>query len=217
MEVRLDEWRELAMREDAAKRKAAEIQEFINTVPKRFRNKDFIDFEVETLEQRRVKAVAERFIATAVDRIEEGSVLRFLGHSGTGKTFLSLIMSQAIVHQGFTAHYEPSLQFLRVLLEKRYDSVSVYQSLIDYYSRIQFLVLDEVTEAITKDGVPSEVERKVLQDVINVRYQQKSGATLIISNRNLSELTSRLGKPIADRLSENSITLVFNWNSYRQK
>ena len=197
MEASSNQYRVSSMRKDSEKHQQTKIQKFINTLPKKFRDKYFSDYEAISPQQRRVKLFAEKFVSTAASHIEEGAVLRFLGNPGTGKTLLSLIMCQALVRRGFTTHYEPSLQFLQVLLEKRNRSMAVYQSLVDYYSRIEFLVLDGKNEFL------SESEKNILQCILNKRYQQKNGSTLIIGNHNLSELTN--------------FTLTFNWHSYRQK
>jgi DNA replication protein DnaC len=51
---------------------------------------------------------------------------------------------------------------------------------------------------------------------INQRYINRL-CTLIISNHSQDELVERLGEPTVGRLTENGITLAFNWKSYRQK
>jgi len=217
MNARILEWQDLARKNEEEKRKAEIIQEFVSRIPRRFRGKTLADFLVEHENQSRIKQISEKFVITFSDRLKSGANLHFLGMPGTGKTFLALIMCQSIVLMGYSVHYESSLQFLKVLLEKRYESNAAYQILIDYYKRIQFLVLDEITESVTKDGEPSEVERQMLFDVINARYEQENLCTLIISNRDKAELKSRLGCPIIDRLSEKGITLIFDWDSYRNK
>jgi DNA replication protein DnaC len=148
-------------------------------------------------------------------RLEDGTVLQFHGRPGTGKTFLSLIMIQTLVKQGYTTHYESSLAFIKNLLEKRYDSSASYKAAIEYYTRVQFLVIDEITESVSKDGKPSALESRVLHDLINARYEAENRCTLIISNRDPSQLGERLGASIADRLMQNSISLIFDWKSYR--
>jgi DNA replication protein DnaC len=216
MDEEMSEWQALATQREVANQRTERLQKFMNTVPKRFMGKCFVDYAIDYPRQLRVKMIAEMFVKTMHERVDEGAVLRFFGKPGTGKTFLSLIMCQSIAHQGFRVQYEPSLQFVRVLIEKRYESIAAYQAMVDDYSRIQFLVLDEITESVTKDGVPAEVERRVLQDVVNARYAKANTCTLIISNRSQIQLGERLGLPIADRLSENSITLIFDWHSYRK-
>lgn len=236
MEARVMKWQELAktrkfsseeydtirsasIKKDEEKRKSESIRLLLEKVPERFRNKTFFDYISEHSEQERVKAICERFVTTFSDRLENGTNATFLGNPGTGKTLLSLIMYQTLVKEGVTAHYEPSLQFLRIIQEKRNESHAAYQNVLEIYKKPQFLILDEVTESFSygKECVPLDHERKLLFEVINARYMQKNRCTIVISNRDKNELSNRLGQPISDRLYENCIGLIFDWNSYRQK
>ena len=233
MEARILKWQEMAknkissteefesIRRESMKRAeeihvAENIQKLIGQVPLRFRHKSFSDYKTEFPEQIRVKKIAERFVETFQERSAVGTCVIFLGNPGTGKTLLSLIIYQQLARVGYRVHYESSLQFLKVLQEKRYESSVAFQSMLEYYRRPNLLILDEVTESVSKDGSPSEYDRKLLFDVINARYEKMQGCTLVISNRNKEELAKRLGQPMSDRLSENNITLTFGWNSYRQ-
>jgi DNA replication protein DnaC len=91
-----------------------------------------------------------------------------------------------------------------------------YQLEMKTYQEPDFLILDEVTESISKDGILSEVERQVFRMLIDERHNYNR-PSLIISNRNTQEIALRFGKDIMDRLSKNSISLIFNWPSYRQQ
>ena len=195
--------------------KAAKTQQLVGKVPLRFRNKSFSDYVENSSEQIRVKNIAERFVSTFDERLEQGTCGFFLGNPGTGKTFLSLIMYQALAQAGYSAHYESTLQFLKTLQTKRFESEHAFKSIMNFYKSIQFLVLDEISESISKNGYPSEYEQKMLFEIVNARYEKKELCTLIISNRDKAELLNRLGQPILDRLSEKSVTLIFDWESYR--
>ncbi|OAI45992.1 hypothetical protein AYO45_01920 [Gammaproteobacteria bacterium SCGC AG-212-F23] len=213
----LDAYRQEALRKDQEKRRIEQIEQYLEKVPLRFKGKTFNDYHTHIPTQTRIKEITERFSSTFSDRLKNGCTLKLLGNPGTGKTLLSLIMYQTIAKMGYSVHYEPSLLFLKTLQEKRYESYAAYQAFIDFYKRVHFLVLDEITEAITKDGAPSEMERKLLFDVINARYELKERCTVVISNRNATDLANRIGQSTDDRLSENGILLVFNWDTYRKK
>ena len=234
MQARISKWKELAKSNNGKvedyeiirlesiriadeKQKAIKLQQLLDKVPFRFQNRNFSNYIANSSDQIRVKNIAERFVSTFSDRLEQGTCGIFLGSPGTGKTFLSLVMYQAIAQAGYSTHYESSLQFLKTLQTKRFESEPAFQSLIAFYKSIQFLVLDEVTESINKDGCPSEYERKMLFEIVNSRYEKRKLCTVIISNRDKAELLTRLGQPIMDRLSEKSATLIFNWDSYRTK
>lgn len=216
-EAELEKIQADAMKREEEKRLIQYIQCLIDKVPARFKNKIFADYLTNLPEQERVKAICERFVLTFHERLEQSSSVIFLGTPGTGKTLLSLIMYQALVYKQYIAHYEPTLRFLKVLQEKRFESSVAYKNMLDFYVRPHFLILDEITESTTKDGIPSEMEVKLLFELINERYMSGNRCTLVISNRDKKNLIQRLGNPIVDRLSENGLTLVFNWNSYRKQ
>jgi DNA replication protein DnaC len=88
---------------------------------------------------------------------------------------------------------------------------------LEDYSNIHFLIIDEVTEGFSgKSGTLSDWEKKMLFTLIDMRYS-KNLCTLVISNRSLGEMIERLGATTYDRLTEKGLSLIFNWNSYRTK
>ena len=212
-----EDYRRQSIEAEHEKIRAESINTLLEKIPFRFNDKSFDDYVVSYTEQKRVKLICQRFVETFSDRVQQGSSAMFLGQPGTGKTLLSLIMYRAIVQAGYSAQYEPSLIFLKTFQEKLYQSQASYQSFIDYYKNIQFLVLDEATESLNKGGLLSEYEKKLLFDVVNARYERKNNCTIVVSNHTKKELTNRLGQPIVDRLSEQGMALIFDWPSYRQK
>jgi DNA replication protein DnaC len=232
MQARILKWQEIAkqknnsvtdfesikgesVRREQELRIAENIKWQMDKVPQRFRDKTFSDYLAESVEQQKVKSICERFTMTFTDRVKQGSSMMFIGKPGTGKTLISLIMYQSLVQSGFNAQYESSLHFLKLIQQKRFESYSAYQSILEHYQRPHLLILDEVTESTNKQGIPSENERNLLFEVINQRYQLGNRSTLVISNRDKKSISTILGLSIVDRLSENGISLVFDWDSYR--
>ena len=212
----LEVLRRESMQQEAERRRVERIAEFLQVIPARFYGKSEDDFRLDYPEQGQCKQIALNFIKTFPQRLKEGTCLKFLGHAGTGKTLLALIIYQALAKAGFAVSYESSLHFLRKLQEKEFESHAAYQSLLKAYLRSQFLVIDEVSVGIGKGGQPADWQRNHLYAVINQRYINRL-CTLIISNHSQDELVERLGEPTVGRLTENGITLAFNWQSYRQR
>jgi DNA replication protein DnaC len=192
------------------------LENALKTIPLRFRNKTFNNFLIDCDAQKRVKNIIESYAETITARSLEGSSLIFLGMPGTGKTFLALILYQYLAKEGYRVEYQPSLNFLRLLQEKQFESYKALEILLNFYKELPFLIIDEVTEGCGKGAYPADWERNLLRMLIDTRYQANR-CTLIITNRNKHELTERLGEPIVDRLAEKGISLAFTWNSYRQK
>jgi len=205
---------ESAQRE-AEKRQAEQLAKVLEIVPSRFRGKSLADFREDYPAQSHIKKILNRYVSTFVDRLVEGNSLVFHGRPGTGKTMLSLIAYEAVAKAGFTVGYESSLQFLRQLKDKEFESNASFTNILESYLRKSLLIIDEVTEGVGKSNFPADWERKLLFTLINARYE-KQLCTIVITNRTKDEMVARLGETLVGRLAEKGISLAFNWNSYRK-
>jgi DNA replication protein DnaC len=213
--VDLEALRVASLRQEGEKRKTERIDSFLKVVPQRFLNKSWEDYKIDYSGQARCKQIAEKFVRTFTQRLQAGNCLKFFGPPGTGKTLLSLIMLQNLAYADFSVGYEPSLNFLRMFQEQEFESFAAYRRLLDSYKWVQFLIIDEVGVGVGKGAYPCDWQRNHLYALINMRYNHHL-CTLVISNHTEEELIERLGEPIMGRLSEQGITLAFNWPSYRR-
>jgi len=209
--IDLDIIREQSRREEAEKRQQAMLDDQLDKIPSRYQGKTFDDFLTPTASAQQVK----RIVQQAVKVIQTTPLcLLFLGKPSTGKTMMAFILYRAFAEVGFRVHYESSLLFLKILQEKRFESSAKFQSQLAYYRDVDFLILDEFSESVSRDGAPVEFEKRLMFEVIDARYQQQR-PTLAISNRNYDQLVARLGLATVERLSEKSAILMFDWPSMR--
>jgi DNA replication protein DnaC len=201
---------------EAQNRKQAIIDDALKSVPPRFLGKTFADYHIDCPLQAEVKKILMKYAETFPDRFAEGTSLIFTGKIGTGKTLFAYILYQLLIKKGHRVEFQTSLSFLRLLQEKQFESFHAFENHLQFYKELPFLIIDEATEGCGKGAYPADWERNIFRMLIDIRYQAKR-PTLIITNRDKKELTARLGGPTIDRLSENGITLAFNWQSYRQK
>jgi DNA replication protein DnaC len=197
------------------KRRDDQLNTALLAISPRYRNKTFADFTVNCKEQAHIKQAMECYVATFSERLREAASLIFIGRPGTGKTLMALIIYQALARAGYSVEYRSSLNFLRLLQEKQFESYSSLDSLLKHYQQLSFLIVDEVTEGCGKCATPADWERHLLRMVIDARYQA-GRPTLVLSNRRREELLERIGEPALDRLAERGATLAFSWQSYRQ-
>lgn len=209
-----EEIRNESIRFEAIKREKERIERYILSVPYRYRSKGFEDYISKNSEQALVKKLTQRYVETFKDRLENGMNLIFTGKPGTGKTFLSLIMFQSIVNAGLSAHYESSLMFIQNMLDMKFKAKSDFEYKLEFLETVDFLIIDEATESINANGRPSEIEKQLFLRIINSRYENRR-CTLIITNRDESGMTDRLGMPIYGRIKEGGLSLAFNWGSFR--
>lgn len=210
----IDAIRQSAAIENHKKQQADRVDALLKQIPLRFRGKSFDDYLTGNDEQAMIKTIAKRYVETFADRKETGTCIKMVGKPGTGKTFLSLLIFQCLVNSGYTAHYESSLNFINELQHKRITDHQKFDSDFRLLTESDFLVLDEVTESVNKGGVPSEAEKTLLFRIIDQRYLNKR-CTVVITNRDHDGLVERIGLQTVDRLSQDCLSMAFEWPSYR--
>ena len=142
---------------------------------------------------------------------KKSSTLILCGGVGTGKTHLAIAMLLAIIRSGKKGLYTSVMRMVRdVRSGYSRDSKYTEQDKIDYYSRIDMLVIDEI-------GVQfgTEAEKMLLFEILNGRYELDRPAVLL-SNKSLEVVTDYLGEAVMDRFKENGgETIPFTWGSHR--
>lgn len=210
----IDAIRQSAAIENHKKQQADRVDALLKQIPLRFRNKSFDDYLTDNDQQAMIKIIAKRYVETFAERKEAGTCIKMIGKPGTGKTFLSLLIFQGLVNAGYTAHYESSLNFIHDMQSKRIADHQKFDSDFRLLTEADLLVLDEVTESINKGGIPSEAEKAMLFRIIDQRYLNKR-CTVVITNRDHDGLVERIGLQTVDRLSQDCISMAFDWPSYR--
>ncbi len=212
----IDAIRQSAAVENHKKQQADRVDALLKQIPLRFRDKSFDDYLADNEQQVMIKSIAKRYVETFAERKETGTCIKMIGKPGTGKTFLSLLIFQSLVNAGYIAHYESSLNFINDLQSKRITDHQKFDNDFRLLTEVDFLILDEVTESVNKGGIPSEAEKTLLFRIIDQRYLNKC-CTLIITNRDHDGLVERIGLQTVDRLSQDCISMAFDWPSYRKK
>jgi len=211
----LDKIKQDSMEKSLAERREATIREALSKIPFRYQGKTFDDFKAESHDQIKIKNIITKYAETFSKRLKDGNNIIFSGEPGTGKTFLSLILYQCLVKRHFNCVYEPSLNFLRILQDKKFLGTNVFNTLLHFYIALPFLIIDEVTEGSGRSGDLTHWEQELLFKLIDGRYQ-KNHCTLIISNHSVESIRSRLSSRVLDRFLEKGIQLIFNWSSFRK-
>ena len=133
------------------------------------------------------------------------------GGVGTGKTHIAIAMLLAIIRSGKMGLYTSVMRMVRdVRSGYSRDSKYTEQDKIDYYSRIDMLVIDEI-------GVQfgTEAEKMLLFEILNGRYELDRPA-ILLSNKSLEVVTEYLGEAVMDRFKENGgENIPFTWGSHR--
>ncbi len=179
-------------------------------IPPRFRSRSFSNFKCDDKGQadalRRTKSYSQRILAGGCG----GLILR--GSPGTGKTHLACAVGIEFEKAGHSVMFLTVVEMIRKLREcYRANSDIKLQQAIDSFRDLDLLILDEV-------GVQSGTDDELLLliDVINARYGWLK-PTVLISNMEISEITSLLTERVVDRMREDGGALIeFTWKSFRQ-
>lgn len=179
-------------------------------IPKRFKNKSLDNYE-SCPRSRKAYEACKRY-SQKLDWVQEnGTSLIFCGKPGTGKTHLSIGIMQEAIRKGVDVRYSTVIEMIRDVKDTySRGAEKTEKQVIDYFSSISILVLDEVGMQIGSD-----TEKLILSEIINNRYADIK-PTILISNLGISELKAYLGDRIFDRMKEGGGTVfAFDWESKR--
>lgn len=183
-------------------------------IPRRFADKTFADYIVESEGQRVALEACCDYADDFSRHRRDGRCMLLLGNVGTGKTHLGAALVNFLIDNHMVrAIYRTVGTILGDIRETFTNQVQGAEAYImRQLIEADLLVLDEV--GATKK---SEFELATLFSIINGRYEQ-GRPTVIISNLAPDELKDALGARCVDRVRENGcIGVRFEWESQRGK
>lgn len=140
-----------------------------------------------------------------------GNCLVMAGKVGTGKTHLAAAMVNAMVESGKSCQLIKMSELIRALKSTwSRNSQHSEEDLIDHFSRIRLLIVDEI-------GIQfgSDTEKLLLSEIIDNRYQAML-PTVLISNLDTDGIKQCIGERSYDRLRQDGGKIVaFDWESQR--
>jgi DNA replication protein DnaC len=176
-------------------------------ISKRNLYKDLRSYEVSTEGQR--MALSKCFKYTA--DFPNVTNLLLLGDVGTGKTMLASGIVEALIDKWECRLIKVSELFREVKSTYSKDSELTERDVIDYFSEVPLLIIDEIGVQFNSDA-----EKLIISDVIDGRYQNML-PTVLISNLDNHGVENAIGKRAMDRLREGGGSMIpFNWESYRR-
>lgn len=206
-----------AERQDAEAKAAKERERIMRRIncagiPERFVSRTLESFIVSTPAQAKALQFAEDYVSDFANIKTTGRSAVFVGKPGTGKTHLAAGICLSVIDKNIVA-FTTTLRAIRRIKDTwSKGSTETETQAVAALVTPDLLVLDEV-------GVQfgSEVEKMILFDVLNERYEKRK-PTLLLSNLPMDEIKTYLGERIFDRLREDGGRfVVFDWESYRGK
>lgn len=168
------------------------------SVPPRFRESSFENFECENNKQKAV-----------IEYLRTGKSAVIYGSNGTGKTHLAFATCRNQVNQGINAGYILAFDFFNQIRKSFSDGTT--EDIMDKYSKYQLLVIDEIDKT---QGTPTEF--MYLYSLINERYNYMR-STILITNAKPDEFAAIIGQSALDRVASEGKIIELAGENYRQK
>lgn len=182
-------------------------------IPKKFKDKDFSNWNDPTPAKKKVKKIALDFATNFLRILSKGTGgMIFFGTTGTGKTHLAIAIIKFVI-----TRYRATCKYVNIftVISEIRDTWGHYdkheKDVIDRYSSYHLLVIDEL-------GVQfgSKAEKISLFQIVNQRYEQNL-PTIFLTNLDKTGLIEIVGETTVDRIFENGGgTVPFDWKSERK-
>jgi DNA replication protein DnaC len=183
----------------------------------RFQNRTFEMFQVND-KNHHAFDTAKNYVTEFEKLKKDGVGLIFNGTKGTGKTHLAASITIELINQGIPVIMGTLITLLG-MIKQAYSENQSEQELIDLYSRVDLLVIDD----LGKEKVTEWVLEK-LYLIINNRYENNL-PVIITTNYDIDGLVIKLStlqnqdtaEAITSRLWEMCIGVEMNWEDYRKQ
>lgn len=147
--------------------------------------------------------------------IERKECVLIVGQTGTGKSHLSQALGHEACRKGFDVLYLNAAKMLTQLHAGRADGS--YERRLLALVRPDLLIIDDFGLKPLRPPAPED-----FFDIVAERYDKPHGATLITSNRALTEFPQLLGDPLLasaglDRLFDSAHVITMTGTSFRAR
>lgn len=147
--------------------------------------------------------------------IQRKEAVLIVGQTGTGKSHLSQALGHEACRKGFDVLYLNAAKMLTALHAGRADGS--FERRLQALVRPDLLIIDDFGLKPLRPPAPED-----FFDIVAERYDKPSGATIITSNRALSEFPQLLGDPLLasaglDRLFESAHVITMTGVSFRAR
>lgn len=190
-------------RQQAAQEKIERYQK--SGVPERYFKESLDTYTINNDMQATAAKAATNFLHAV--KCGEFKSLVMIGSAGTGKTHLAC----AIIREA-GGKYRTAPEIVEEMRRaKSFTANDTEAEIIDYYSRVSLLVIDEIGR-----GISATDEKYMIYQLVNARYNTRK-PTVLISNLGKSDFLQYIGVAAADRLVESAEVWELNGESYRRE
>ena len=178
-------------------------------IPARFIGRSFENFVANGEAQEKALSIVNDYAMNFKNHAKKGEGLVLSGLPGTGKSHLAIAVLQKIMPEN-VGLYTTCMNVIRAIRQTwRKDSEQSENEVLNIYTTVPLLVLDEIGVQYGTDG-----EQTILFDVLDRRYRDMM-PTILLTNQDKKGFKEFIGERSFDRLVESSRWVAFDWGSYR--
>lgn len=147
------------------------------------------------------------------ERLSDGSGLIFLGRPGTGKDHLMAAMLKiAVAKHSLSADWWDGGAL--------YDQIALHVGADAWPKLFKELTAPHIlaiSDPVPPRGDLSDPQLRRLRDVIDRRYRETLSTWITTNLDSQEQATERLSAPVLERITERSLQVFCDWESYRRR
>lgn len=171
---------------------------------------DVIDTVIGISQKEHMKDIYEycRDYARYFSKKSKGIIM--LGHTGLGKTHLSLAIAGEVIDKGYSVYYDSVQNIMDRLQKEHFGKGTFDESINEKLFKSDLLILDDLGAEFSTQFTVAE-----LYNIINTRINNDL-PTIISTNLNMHEIEEKYTQRIASRIVGSSIPVQFCGKDVRQ-
>lgn len=185
-------------------------------IPRRFVDKDLIDFETPTQELEEVRRFVEEYVANIWANFKCCKGIYFFGNNGAGKTMLSSLILKKAYANRFSCKRVTFQEYIQNIMNiwsaRGEEKDAREEALFTNIKGAEFLVLEE----LGKELQTSLDTNAMLEDLL--RYREDKGyPTIFAANISIDKVREKYGASIHSLIDGNSVIVELSTFDGRKK
>lgn len=187
------------------------IDMFMYQRGKRYAGCRFENYETTTDEQAQALADIRDYAANIFENVRAGKNVVIFGPKGTGKDHLMTALSHRAIGSGLSVSWHNGVELYADCREAmRKDEENVFLLGL----KRQWIL--SISDPLPPTGALTEYQQQIMFRLLDHRYSENQPTWMTVNVSSRTELDSRMGAAIADRMIDGALCVFCNWESKRK-